>query len=460
MRADYFDRLEAELRAAVPRVAHGGAQRHRGQRRWWHLHGGVSIAIGLAAVVTVALVFVPLHSDRHAPARPQLLHHRGPGRGEFLYPLGATPTLRQLLDNFAILRRPQTAQDRSWQPNCSCAGSARQLSDLTRLATTLPRGYRIYLDVEQLLVGGQLNQSAGSSVLNFTVVDPHGPTSGSSFGPNTGFTVYPISSGGKDAVWMSVVPDGVASVRWTFGCRGGNGCAGIRSRTFTVPVINNVAARQVAGADNCSGCSHPQSVAWLTADGSVVASFPGFGNIPAPPFVKGARSHGELRVLKPNGIGSAQFGESAATAIQAIQRRLGAATDANARAGGCGIDHESVWTSPAAADPLTIFQRHGRFVGYLYGAPVQQLGLVQGPGAVLATGQGLTLADTVRVGRRLYGPRFLTSAAGGGTWQALADGGTLRGSVLPITYPLRAVTANNQVATIQAGATGCPPPGR
>jgi hypothetical protein len=68
----------------------------------------------------------------------------------------------------------------------------------------------------------------------------------------------------------------------------------------------------------------------------------------------------------------------------------------------------------------------------------------------------LSLADTVAVARRLYGTDFVTSAAGGGMWHARGQGGTLRGLVLPITYPLRVVTARNPIATIGAGMTGCP----
>jgi hypothetical protein len=115
-----------------------------------------------------------------------------------------------------------------------------------------------------------------------------------------------------------------------------------------------------------------------------------------------------------------------------------------------------VWTSPAVADPLTIYARAGRFVGYQYGAPVSEIGLQRGPGAVLATPRGLTLADTVAVARRLYGTGFTTSAAGGGTWSVVGDAGTLHGLVLPIIYPLRVVTNRNPVATIDAGETGCP----
>ncbi len=140
----------------------------------------------------------------------------------------------------------------------------RQLNSLTRLARTLPSGYRVYVDVEQLIAGGQLNMAAGSYVLNFDVVDPHGSTSSAAFGPNVGFTVFPISSGGNDAVWTSIVPDGVATVRWTFGCPGGprtgSQCAPARAWTVTVPVVNNIAARQLAAEGDCASCPSPQHV--------------------------------------------------------------------------------------------------------------------------------------------------------------------------------------------------------
>jgi hypothetical protein len=139
-----------------------------------------------------------------------------------------------------------------------------------------------------------------------------------------------------------------------------------------------------------------------------------------------------------------------------IGKLLGPPADAHVRTGGCGIDHESVWTSRAVAEPLTIYERQGRFVGYEYGAPVSEIGLMRGPGAVLVTPRGLTLAATVAMARRSYGTNFVTSAAGGGTWHARGQGGTLRGLVLPITYPLRVVTARNPIATISAGITGCP----
>jgi hypothetical protein len=64
-------------------------------------------------------------------------------------------------------------------------------------------------------------------------------------------------------------------------------------------------------------------------------------------------------------------------------------------------------------------------------------GLMRGPGAVLVTPRGLTVANTVAVARRPCGKNFVTSVTGGGTGRATDPGGTLRGLVLSITYPLR-----------------------
>lgn len=473
MSGNYFDRLEGELRAAVPRSNSRGrvSWRGRGLRRSF---GGLAVALSVAVTLGVVFLVVGVHGQRPGSGHRPILRHRGVAPGEFIYPLGAVPTLQQLRENFAVLRRPQTAADRSWRPACDCGQAARQLTGLTRLAATLPGGYRIFLDVEQFILGGQLNMAAGSYVLNLDIVNRKGNSSGAAFGPNVGYTIFTVPSGGPGSfrghmhgsqVFASIVPDGVATVSWTFGCprfrASARACVGLGTRTFTVPVANNVAARQLPGGGNCPPCG-PGQVVWRASDGRVVASFPqGFGNLPAPPFVAGGLGSRVLRVLQPDSVATARIGEPSETAIQAITQVLGPPADANAPTGGCGIDHESVWTSPAVADPLTMFEKAGRFVGYQYGAPVNQIGLQRGPGAVLATPRGLTLDDTIGAARRLYPTGFGTSASRGvGRWRATGDGGTLYGFVLPTIYPLRAVTDKNPVATVDGGDTGCPPHGQ
>lgn len=469
MSANYFDRLEAELRGAVPRAS----ARHA--RPWWRplrqrpLLGPLGVAFGIAVTLVVVLLAVTLGAHRHAATHPPTSVHRSVGpSGQPGYPLGAVPTLHQLLENFAVLRRPQTPQDRSGPNLGGTPGS--QVNRLTRLARTLPGGYRVYLQVERplFLAAPRHLKPAGSYVLGITILGRSGYGTGDSFSPSTQYDVYPVSTTGNDAVWASIIPDGVATVRWTFRClapRAHTRPCGIRPRTYTLPVINNVAASSIPGpgragvapTQGCARCAMqvPSQVAWLASDGTVVASFNLAYNLSAPPFVEGGLGPRTLPVLGPNTLGSARLQQPWQSANRAIDMLLGPPADANVVDRGCGIDHETVWTSPEAANPLTVFERHGQFVGYQYGAPVNEIGLQKGPGAVLATARGLTLADTIGVARRLYGSHLMTSAASGGTWRATADGGTLRGAVLPITYPLRTVTAKNPVATIQAGMTGC-----
>ena len=191
MNEDYFDRLEAELRSAVPRASGKHPKRLSVSLRRFLSADVVVAAVSLALTAAVVLAFVVPLGGPHRSHRPSDLQHRRTGPGTNLYPFWAVPTRQQLLDNFAVLRRAQTAQDRTWQPQCGCGDAARQLNNLTRFAVALPSGYKVYLDVEQFLLGGQLDMAAGSYVLNFTVVDPHGRQA-ARFGPNTSYTVFPI----------------------------------------------------------------------------------------------------------------------------------------------------------------------------------------------------------------------------------------------------------------------------
>jgi hypothetical protein len=468
----YFEELEDELRRAVPLATAGGVLALSPARRRRPRLGTITVALSVAISVLVAVLALTLVHERR-PARGHgraaLSRHRRfriPA-GEDIYPLGAVPTKAQLLANFAVLRRAQNGRDRSWRPDCSCGGAARQFYGLTRYAQSLPDGNRAFLDVEQFIYPGQLNMAAGSYVLNFDLVFPNGNTSGAAFGPNTGYLVYPVPDRGPDNTrgiphtndWVSVIPDGVTAARWTFACYLGVRvpCAAGAPRVYTVPVIENVAARRIPNSGNCPGCAQPLGVQWLNRQGDVVASFGSRrGNLPAPPFVKGVRGTGDLDVLDAGGIAAARLGQPSAQAIAALGSLLGPAAQTNVPTGGCGIDRESVWTSPAVAEPLTIFQRAGRFIGYRYGAPAFEIGLDTGPGATLRTARGLTISDTIGSARRLYGHRVVTRVSrGNGSWSAAINGGTIGGAVLPIRYPLTSISSRNPIITIEAGNTGC-----
>ena len=141
---------------------------------------------------------------------------RGVPAGENIYPPGADPRgaaageLRGAPQT-AELARSQLAAElrlRTGRP-------ATVWTFSTRFVQTMG-GYRIYLDVEQFIWPGQDNLPARSFVLNVDAVDRHGNVSSTSFGPNTQFTAWPFDP--YPNIWVSVVPDGVASVTWTFTC--------------------------------------------------------------------------------------------------------------------------------------------------------------------------------------------------------------------------------------------------
>lgn len=473
-------RVLAELgaqfdRAARRRLGPGARTRHRVS-----FGGLVAGLTGVAAIgIGVAAIALLSHSKADHPRTPtavsvQRRYRSRPGRGardEDISPIGAAPTEAQLLANFAVLRRPQNALDRSWRPDCDCAGAARQLGNLTRFVRSIDRGkYRIFFDVEQFIAPGQDNLPAGSFELNVDAVERNGNVSSSSFGPNTQFTVGPFDP--YPNLWISVVPDGVASVTWTFTCSREqtrarvSPCSRVGSQRVTAPVINNLAARQVTILGGCRRMVGPRSfrrcpaadatsVTWRAAGGRVLANFPGFGNLPAPPFVKGGRGNRSLRTLRTTGVGGARIGQDWRSAEDEITHTLGAAADRDVAVQDCAVRHETVWTSPAVADPLTIFERNGRFAGYTYGAPVDQIGLVRGPGAVLRTARGLTIGQTITEASRLYGRLPTTANHGIGTWSTTGPGSRLSGLVLPTIYPLKHVTGSNPIATIGAGNTGC-----
>ena len=327
----------------------------------------------------------------------------------------------------------------------------------------------MFLDVERFTLGGQLNTPARSYMLNLDIVGRYGNTDSTSFGPNTQYTIVPLSTNrpatprnqprGSEAL-ASVVPDGVATVSWTLGCPSGRSGTSRgtnrHSETVIVPVVNNVAAKWFSKPP--ADCPGSTNVVWRSADGRAVTSFGGYGNLPAPPFVVGKLGRGTRPVLTTSGIGDARIGASASEALTALTRLLGPPADADVNVQGCASDRETVWTSPAVADPLTMYAQDGRFIGYQYGAPADQIGLKRGPGAVLATQRGLLLADSIRTARGIYPSGFATQASPNvGYWSAVVGGGRFYGAAIPNYYPARTVAAGDRVATIGAGAfPACP----
>ena len=98
----------------------------------------VGILIPIAVIVLAFGLLRHNRSTTDSTAHPSV----GPGLARHS---GSVPTLNQLLANFAVLRRPQTAADRAWRPDQPA--NARTVARFTRLARRLPNGDRIFLSV-------------------------------------------------------------------------------------------------------------------------------------------------------------------------------------------------------------------------------------------------------------------------------------------------------------------------
>lgn len=164
-----------------------------------------------------------------------------------------------------------------------------------------PNGDRIFLDIQRFTRAPH-GPPAGSYTLEITLVTPNGTGFSTNFGANVNYTVVPLSSFGlpgaqtpKVATWASIIPDGVAYVRWRFGCPPGNAgrCGRQGPVLVTVPVRGNVAATSVPGtSETCSRsssqCRTPVAVTWYANNGRVVARYSRFSelHLRLPPFIK------------------------------------------------------------------------------------------------------------------------------------------------------------------------------
>jgi hypothetical protein len=164
----------------------------------------------------------------------------------------------------------------------------------------------------------------------------------------------------------------------------------------------------------------------------------------------GSRQTGLLQVrdvLEGDGIGSVRFGASPTAVTGGLKRLLGPPSRPYKAGGVCNYDHTIRWGE------LSVNFRRSRFVGYSYGT----VGPPHAPrhGLSLATIRGLQVGDTMIRGRRLYGPAFRISEANGGTWGVHTDRGPIDGFAWG-TPRHGDVGPHSVVATIEAGAVGCP----
>jgi hypothetical protein len=271
---------------AAPRGSAGADPRSR-RRRLIVSAGGLATAAAAAVAVAVAAVAI-------------ILVGRSPRVSDSVKSSGK---LQQLIEPFAVFRRSQTAAERRFDPlerPFARRRSARHrrvtspiLPALTRLATTLPDGERIYLTVER---GGGFatGQQPPAYSLGLWVVTNRRDLGGSAQHPNIGGDVAPnvgsrriappapLLLGRTASTWTSLLPDGVTRVRWVFPRQNGNRTHVYpRPLTIDVAVHGNVAAARLPR----TATWEPVIVIWYAADGRVIKTYAGaYPNRVLPPF--------------------------------------------------------------------------------------------------------------------------------------------------------------------------------
>jgi hypothetical protein len=210
--SNYVQELEAELVRAG---------RARQRRRTAHLRargsgvpiGGVLTGLGAgASIAVVILAIVLLGHTRPRPVRD----------GVSLIP----PSARSLVAQLAVLRRPQTAMDKTGPEgllrilNFSADQKDRIAPQLTRLLATLPGisggTERVFLVITVPPATSDRSVATGRAFASLATVSTR---SGQSSGGTPAAVFYtrmssaPSSAGGYDT---TIVPDGVTAVRWDF----------------------------------------------------------------------------------------------------------------------------------------------------------------------------------------------------------------------------------------------------
>jgi hypothetical protein len=185
----------------------------------------LSFAVAVAAIVAVVAV--------------ALIGHRSKGSS------GVPAAARPLTAALAVLRRPQTAADRGLP-----AVGVPVVAGLTRLAATVPAA-RVYLIVRT---------PAPDRVSAVSVRDGRGARVAGGVSASELHAGWPgVSSDGSYTV--SVVPDGVIEVRWSF--------TGQRPPVTVYPTVeNNIAIAPVVGGEG-----RLVAMTWYGAAGQVIGSF-------------------------------------------------------------------------------------------------------------------------------------------------------------------------------------------
>lgn len=176
------------------------------------------------------------------------------------------PTLRELQANFAALRRPATAREHALLPTYTAPTNDRpEVPEYVREAGVAD-GIPVYFVVYPIFGHGASGPVVGYEMSVMA-------NSGFPYTPSN-YLIFPAVLSGTAATglaqpqaYLSVVPDGVRSVRWHFTCHSdlaGRPCE-LFAHSATVPVHHNLAVLPIT-----TGSGYPvvNRVTWYRTDGS------------------------------------------------------------------------------------------------------------------------------------------------------------------------------------------------
>lgn len=300
----FLPELERELRAAIRARASLDAQPDRcqhdapgaGARRRWASRrpsiGAAAVTVcSVLAVVIAGVLLVSLRSHHPTVPRPPAGSQRVP------------PGVRKLETKLAVLRRPQTAKDRSLGPLIArtvgrgslASNLSGVITSLMRYTQTLPDGREVFLVVYRGIGGpGRLiRPPPGLAIIGLDILQPDGKRTpgstdvGGGGGATLGSLYFEARHGpnGCDGNTLhNIVPDGIARIRWEFPSADfyGNRDAPV---IVNVPVIQNVAIATIPGLISCA---KPTSVTLFGASGQIISQIGGTHVPPRNPSVSQA----------------------------------------------------------------------------------------------------------------------------------------------------------------------------
>jgi hypothetical protein len=284
--SDFFERLEHELRGAVTRAAPSSAapaqDRSSRHRRLRSSVGAVMVAFASVAAIAVVVIVVALtghgrHVRASSPPRPT-----------------ASACTSRLLAAVAVLRRPQTRADRAFNPDGNTITGLSQskpfpyvvVPGLTRRARTLPDGRSVFFVVYRPVGDTRVTQLG--DFLQAFVPSPGGRSAAfvTEVMPPLLSYAYQEPPTKIAGIYLGLVPNGVARVRWTFPREAipqvkVPGEPVLRAHVIPgAEITANVQGNVAAAKDPNKAVFLPSRATWLAADGQVIKTVKYF--VPSP----------------------------------------------------------------------------------------------------------------------------------------------------------------------------------